>query len=31
MEDAIEIDNTNMSIKEQFDLALSYCEKAMIG
>lgn len=31
MEDAIEIDNTNMSIEEQFTLALGYCEKAMIG
>ena len=30
MDDAIEIDNTNMSIEEQFNLALSYCQKAMI-
>lgn len=29
MEDAIEIDNTNMSIEEQFNLALRYCQKAM--
>lgn len=30
MDDAIKIDNTNLSIDEQFDLALSYCEKAMV-
>ena len=30
MDDAIQIDNTNLSIEEQFDLALSYCQKAMI-
>ena len=29
MDDAIQIDNTNLSIDEQFDLALSYCQKAM--
>ena len=29
MEDAIQIDNTNLSIEEQFNLALSYCKKAM--
>ena len=29
MDDAIQIDNTNLSIKEQFNLALSYCQKAM--
>ena len=29
MEDAIKIDNTNMGIEEQFNLAISYCEKAM--
>lgn len=29
MDDAIQIDNTNMSIEEQFNLALSYCQKAM--
>ena len=29
MDDAIKIDNTNLSIEEQFNLALSYCEKAM--
>ena len=27
--DAIQIDNTNLSIEEQFNLALSYCQKAM--
>ena len=31
MDDAIQIDNTNLSIDEQFDLALSYCQKAMAG
>tara|TARA_B100001057_G_scaffold325792_1_gene325976 strand:+ start:1009 stop:1686 length:678 start_codon:yes stop_codon:yes gene_type:complete len=31
MEDAIQIDNTNLSIEEQFNLALSYCQKAMAG
>ena len=30
MDDAIKIDNTNLSIEEQFNLALSYCQKAMI-
>ena len=30
MDDAIKIDNTNLSIDEQFDLALSYCQKAMV-
>ena len=29
MDDAIQIDNTNLSIEEQFNLALSYCQKAM--
>lgn len=29
MDDAIEIDNTNMSINEQFNLALSYCQAVM--
>ena len=29
MDDAIKIDNTNLSIEEQFNLALSYCQKAM--
>ena len=29
MEDAIQIDNTNLSIEEQFNLALSYCKIAM--
>ena len=29
MGDAIQIDNTNLSIEEQFNLALSYCQKAM--
>lgn len=29
MDDAIQIDNTNLSIQEQFNLALSYCQKAM--
>lgn len=29
MDDAIKIDNTNLSIEEQFNLALSYCKKAM--
>ncbi|MBL6662652.1 MAG: (d)CMP kinase [Flavobacteriales bacterium] len=29
MDDAIQIDNTNLSIDEQFNLALSYCQKAM--
>ena len=29
MNDAIQIDNTNLSIEEQFNLALSYCQKAM--
>ena len=29
MDDAIQIDNTNLSIEEQFNLALSYCKKAM--
>ena len=29
MDDAIQIDNTNLSIEEQFKLALSYCQKAM--
>ena len=29
MDDAIRIDNTNLSIEEQFNLALSYCQKAM--
>ena len=29
MDDAIQIDNTNLSIEEQFNLALSYCDKAM--
>ena len=28
-DDAIQIDNTNLSIEEQFNLALSYCQKAM--
>ena len=30
MDDAIQIDNTNLSIEEQFNLALNYCQKAMI-
>ena len=30
MDDAIKIDNTNLSIEEQFNLALSYCQKAMV-
>ena len=29
MDDAIQIDNTNLSIEEQLNLALSYCQKAM--
>ena len=29
MDDAIQIDNTNLSIEEQFNIALSYCQKAM--
>ena len=29
MDDAIQIDNTNLSIEEQFNLALSYCQKVM--
>ena len=29
VDDAIKIDNTNLSIEEQFNLALSYCQKAM--
>ena len=29
MDDAIQIDNTKLSIEEQFNLALSYCQKAM--
>ena len=29
MDDAIQIDNTNLSIEEQFNLALNYCQKAM--
>ena len=29
MDDAIQIDNTNLSIDQQFNLALSYCQKAM--
>ena len=29
MDDAIRIDNTNLSIEEQFNLAVSYCQKAM--
>ena len=29
MDDAIKIDNSNLSIEEQFNLALSYCQKAM--
>ena len=29
MDDAIKIDNTNLSIEEQFNLAVSYCQKAM--
>lgn len=30
MDDAIQIDNTNLSIEEQFNLALSYSHKAMV-
>lgn len=30
MDDAIQIDNTNLSIEEQFNLALSYSQKAMV-
>ena len=30
MDDAIQIDNTNLSIEEQFNLALNYCQKAMV-
>jgi len=29
MDDAIQIDNTNLSIEEQFNLVLNYCQKAM--
>tara|TARA_Y200000002_G_scaffold106949_1_gene87392 strand:+ start:1967 stop:2644 length:678 start_codon:yes stop_codon:yes gene_type:complete len=31
MDDAIQIDNTNLSIEEQFNLALNYCQKAIYG
>ena len=30
MDDAIQIDNTKLSIEEQFNLALNYCQKAMV-
>lgn len=30
MDDAIEIDNTNLSLEQQFELILSYCKKAML-
>ena len=30
MDDAIEIDNTNLSLEQQFEMILSYCHKAMM-